>query len=94
MNKEIIKANVDRLAEIRQELKKLKAEEEQIKTDLSSLNEKFIEGNNNVLVLRDMERTSLDIDRVKEEMGAFWYEQHLVTTYFQRFDVESKTSAT
>jgi hypothetical protein len=94
MNKEMIRSKVDRLAQIRQEQKKLKTEEDQVKADLLSLNEKFIEGNNYVLVLKDMERTSLDLDRVKEEMGAFWYEQHLVTTYFQKFDVESKDSAT
>lgn len=94
MNKELIKLQVDRMAHIRQELRKLKAEEEQIKNYLSSLNEKLIEGNNYVLILRDMERTSLDLDRVKEEMGTFWYEQHLLTTYFQRFDVESKDSQT
>ncbi len=90
MNKTTIRSYVDRLAYIRQEMKKLKAEEEQIKIDLGGLNEKFIEGNKYVLMIRDGERSGLDIDRVKEEMGTFWYEQHLVTTYFQRFDVESK----
>jgi len=90
MNKATIRSHVDRLAYIRQEMKKLKAEEDQIKIDLGALNQKLIEGNKFVLMVRDGERSSLDLDRVKEEMGAFWYDQHLVTTYFQRFDVESK----
>jgi hypothetical protein len=90
MNKATIRSHVDRLAFIRQEMKKLKAEEDQIKTDLGGLNQKLIEGNNFILMIRDGERSGLDLDRVKEEMGAFWYDQHLVTTYFQRFDVESK----
>lgn len=92
MKKEIVRSKVDRLALIRQEMKKLKTEEEQIKTDLASLNEKFIEGNRFVVMVRDSERTGLDLDRVKMEMGAFWYDQHSVTTYFQKFDVESKES--
>ena len=90
MNKATVRSYVDRLAYIRQEMKRLKAEEDQIKIDLGGLNEKFIEGNKYVLMIRDGERSGLDLDRVKEEMGTFWYEQHLVTTYFQRFDVESK----
>lgn len=94
MNKQQIKKMVDRLAEIRKEAKKLKTEEDQIKNDLATLNEKFIEGNEYVLTIKDQERTSLDLDRVKEEMGSFWYDQHLVTTYYQRFDTESKESQT
>jgi hypothetical protein len=92
MKKELVRSKVDRLALIRQEMKRLKTEEDQIKNDLGSLNEKFIEGNKFVLMVRDSERTGLDLDRVRDEMGVFWYEQHLVTTYFQRFDVESKES--
>lgn len=92
MKKDLVRSQVDRLALIRQEMKRLKTEEDQIKNDLGALNEKFIEGKRFVLIIRDSERTSLDLDRVKEEMGAFWYDQHLVTTYFQRFDVESKES--
>lgn len=92
MKKELIRSKVDRLAIIRQEQKRLKAEEEQLKNDLSSLNEKFIEGNKFILMVRDSERTGLDLDSVRQEMGDIWYEKHLVTTYFQRFDVESKQS--
>jgi hypothetical protein len=92
MKKDLVKSQVDRLAFIRSEMKRLKDEEDQIKNDLGSLNEKFIEGNRFVLIVRDCERTSLDLDRVREEMGAFWYDQRLLTTYFQRFDVESKES--
>lgn len=92
MGKEYSRDLVDRLAVVRAGLKRLKDEEEQLKTELSGLNTKFVDGHDFVVIVRDLERKSLDLDRVKDEMGPLWMEDHTVTTYFQRFDVESKDS--
>ncbi len=75
-------------------MKVLKKEEEQIKDELLKTGQKIIFENKYVVLIKDAERLSLDLDRVVEELGEEWYQEHQVTTYFFKFEIEDQEDKT
>lgn len=85
-------AIVDRLAEIRAEMKLLTEEESALKTQIISLEQNTVEGERFTAILKLIPQSRIDTEAVKSEMGASWYKAHCKTTESIRVEVVAKAA--
>lgn len=83
---------VDRLAEIRAQVKELDAEESSIRAALLALEQNIIQGERFTAILKLVPSTRLDTKTVKAELGAEWYAAHSVTSNSIRIETVAKAA--
>jgi hypothetical protein len=87
-----MQALVDRLAEIRAEIRALSEEESAIKAQLLGLQQNIVEGERYTAILKLVPQTRLDSDAVKSEMGMPWYRAHCKTVESIRIETVAKAA--
>jgi len=80
---------VDRLAEIRSEVKALETEEAEIRAAILALEQNIVEGERYTAILKAVPSTRID---TKAEMGSEWYSAHSVTSTTIRIETLMKAA--
>ena len=83
---------VDRLAEIRSEVKALETEEAEIRAAILALEQNIVEGERYTAILKAVPSTRIDTKAVKAEMGSEWYSAHSVTSTTIRIETLMKAA--
>lgn len=86
-------ALVDRLAEIRAQIRELESEESDIRAAIIKLEQNIVEGKQYTAILKLVPSTRLDTKAVKEEMGADWYKAHSITSQSLRIETVARMAA-
>lgn len=83
---------VDRLAEVRAEMKRLSDEESDIRATLLALEQNIIEGERNTAIVKLVVSNRFDTAATKKEMGAAWYDAHTVPSKSIRIETVAKAA--
>ena len=83
---------IDRLAEIRAQIKELFEEESAIKAEIMKLGQNIVEGEQFDAILKIVPQTRIDTDGLKKEFGLPWYKAHSKTTDTVRIETIRKAA--
>lgn len=85
-------AIVDRLAEIRAQIKELSDEESALKAQIMQLEQNIVEGENYTAILKLVPQSRIDTDGLKKEFGLPWYKAHCKTVESIRIETVAKAA--
>lgn len=83
---------VDRLAEIRAQIKELSEEESALKAQIMNLKQNIVEGERFTAILKLVPQSRIDTESLKKEMGAPWCKAHCKTTESIRIETVYKAA--
>ena len=85
-------AIIDRLAEIRAEMKLLAEEESALKAQIMALEQNIVEGDRFTAILKLVPQSRIDTEGLKKEFGLPWYKDHCKTTDSIRIETIAKVA--